>query len=196
MQTLKLAVVAGALALAAPANAQTYAQHDAAHHAAPAIVEALVEDVEQVEEKLIGLAEAIPESSWGWRPGEGVRSVGEVMLHVAADNYFIPAFTGVVPPAATGISGTSYESVQAYEARQLDKAAIIAELRTSFEHLKNVMRAADEAALGTTHEVFGMQMTGLRLWVMAATHLHEHLGQSIAYARSNGVVPPWSRQAE
>jgi len=31
------------------------------------------------------------------------------------------------------------------------------------------------------------------MWIGATTHLHEHLGQLIAYARSNGVVPPWSR---
>jgi hypothetical protein len=40
--------------------------------------------------------------------------------------------------------------------------------------------------------VFGSSMTGLDLWVLTTTHLHEHLGQLIAYARSNGVVPPWS----
>lgn len=194
MRTLKAASLIGALAIAAPAYAQTHTQHDAALGASPAIVQALIDDVEQVEQKLIGLAEAIPETSWAWRPGEGVRSVGQVMLHVAADNYFIPAFTGADAPASTGITGTSYPSVQAFEGRQLDKAATIAELRASFAHLKGVMRAVDDAALGANLDVFGMQMTGLRLWVMATTHLHEHLGQSIAYARSNGVVPPWSRQ--
>jgi uncharacterized damage-inducible protein DinB len=28
---------------------------------------------------------------------------------------------------------------------------------------------------------------------LLATHNHEHLGQMIAYARMNGIAPPWSR---
>jgi hypothetical protein len=55
------------------------------------------------------------------------------------------------------------------------------------------MQAVDDAALARSMEVFGTKMTGLDLWVLATTHLHEHLGQSIAYARANKVVPPWSR---
>jgi hypothetical protein len=55
------------------------------------------------------------------------------------------------------------------------------------------MGAADDAALARKMSVFGSEMSGTDLWVLTATHLHEHLGQLIAYARSNNVVPPWSR---
>lgn len=198
MHRFGIAVLVGAVALAMPTQleAQSYdTQVSTApgHAPASAIMEALLADIEQAESKLIALAEAMPASSWNWRPAEGVRSVGEVILHIAADNYFIPAFTGVAAPAETGIVVTSYPSVQAFESRELGKAEAIAEMRVSFEHLKRVMRGVDEAGLGATLDVFGTQMTGLRLWVLTATHLHEHLGQNIAYARSNGVVPPWSR---
>src|SRR5690606_42084896 len=64
----------------------------------------------------------------------------------------------------------------------------------SFVHLRAAMEGTDEAFLGRTVDLFGNQMSGLDLWVMTTTHLHEHLGQSIAYARSNGVVPPWSQR--
>lgn len=104
----------------------------------------LLRDIAEVEEKLVGLARAIPADKYGWRPGEGVRSVGEVFMHVAADNYVLPAGLGVAPAASTGIKAEDYNTVQ-------------------------------------------------RMWILATTHLHEHLGQSIAYARSNGIVPPWSR---
>ena len=192
MQTMRVAAVAVAIAFATPVAAQNaHAGHDAA--ATPAVMAALIADIEQVEEKMIALAEAIPESSYGWRPAEGVRSVGEVVLHVAADNYLIPAFAGATPPASTGIVATNYATVQAYENRQMAKAAAIAEMRESFAHLKRVMSGVAGPDLLTELQFFGNRTTGLELWVLTATHLHEHLGQSIAYARSNGIVPPWSR---
>ncbi|MGH7483072.1 MAG: DinB family protein, partial [Longimicrobiales bacterium] len=194
LRAVGIVAVAGlAIGLATPIAAQSATQTHVEHGASPAVMQALIADVEAVEEKFVALAEAMPEASHDWRPDEGVRSMTEVLMHVAADNYFIPVFAGTPAPATTGIEGTSYPSVQAFEARQVDKAAAIQELRTSFDHLMTVMRAVDEEALARVNEVFGQEVTGLELWVMATTHLHEHLGQSIAYARANDVVPPWSQ---
>lgn len=156
------------------------------------VMEAFMADIDQVERKLVALAEAIPEDMYDWRPADGVRSFSEVLLHLAADNYFIPAATGVPAPESTGILEDSYESVQAYEGRTVSREQALAELRESFEHLDSAMGAVDEAALADTVELFGQEFTGLRLWVLTTTHLHEHLGQLIAYARTNGVAPPWS----
>ncbi len=50
-------------------------------------------DVNEVQKKMVDLAKAIPESAYGWRPGSA-RSVGEVLLHVASDNYLIPIMMG------------------------------------------------------------------------------------------------------
>lgn len=185
-------LVAAGLAALTPAAAP--AQANPAPPAGKSTVgTALLRDVVSVERKLLGLAEAIPETSWAWRPGDGVRSVGAVVLHVAADNYFIPTAVGVAAPAATGIKAGDYPSVQAYEGRNASKAEAIQQLRESFVHLENALKAVDDAALAQNLDLFGMKMTGLDLWVLTTTHLHEHLGQLIAYARSNGVVPPWSR---
>jgi hypothetical protein len=41
--------------------------------------------------------------------------------------------------------------------------------------------------------MFGQSFTGQQAWLLATVHLHEHLGQGIAYARVNGIVPPWSK---
>ena len=157
------------------------------------VMQALMRDIEQAESKLVALAEAIPASSYDWRPAEGVRSVAEVFMHVAADNWFIPTAVGAAAPAATGITGDSYDSVLAYERRAATPAAALAEMRASFEHLERVMAGVDESKLHDPIDMFGHEATALDLWVLTATHLHEHLGQNIAYARSNGVVPPWSR---
>jgi uncharacterized damage-inducible protein DinB len=158
----------------------------------PPTVAALLRDLAQVEEKLTGLAEAMTAEAWAWRPGQGVRSTGEVVMHIAADNYFLPTPAGVAAPASTGIKPDDYSSVQAYEAQTFAKAEALAAMRASFAHLRAAMEQADEASLKRELSIFGSSMTGLELWVLTTTHLHEHLGQLIAYARSNGVVPPWS----
>ncbi|MGH7500574.1 MAG: DinB family protein [Longimicrobiales bacterium] len=149
--------------------------------------------VETVEQKLVGLAEAIPADKYGWRPGEGVRSVGEVVMHVAADNYLLPAMAGTAAPAATGIKADDYSSVQKYEQTVPAKDAAIAAMKESFAHLRQAMAAVPEDRLGESVSMFGQQSSLLGLWVLTTTHLHEHLGQMIAYARSNSIVPPWSR---
>ena len=113
-------------------------------------------DVNDVQKKFIDLAQAIPESAYAWRP-TGARSIGEVLLHVASDNYFIPIYMGKPAPAATNLVATDFKTLETFEKRKLTKAQIVSELEASFKHL------------------------------------HEHLGQLIAYARSNNIAPPWSR---
>jgi len=150
-------------------------------------------DVSGVQKKMIDLANALPESAYGWRPAPGVRSMGEVFKHVASDNYFIPIAMGTPAPAASGITATDMKSVSAYEARPLTKAQIVAELEASFNHLHGAMRTTTDANLAETIKFFGQDWSRQKAMVLTVTHLHEHLGQSIAYARSNNVVPPWSK---
>lgn len=153
----------------------------------------LAKDVADVESKIVGLANAMPESAWAWRPGPGVRSVAEVFTHVAADNYFMPAALGTATPADVAISGTDYKTVGVYEGKTRSRAQIIAEVQRSFGFLKTAMAAAPADKLGAPMKIFGTESTAQATWISTTTHLHEHLGQLIAYARSNKVVPPWSK---
>ncbi|HEX6132375.1 MAG TPA: DinB family protein [Longimicrobiales bacterium] len=177
----------------APAAVRAQAHPSAHHGARPAAIDALLRDLAAVEEKLTGLAEAMPDAAYAWRPGAGVRSTGEVVMHIAADNYFLPTAKGVAAPEATGIRAGEYPTVQAFETRSATKAEALQEMRASFAHLRTAVEQSDEAFLARELDLFGSRMSGLDLWVMTTTHLHEHLGQLIAYARTNGVVPPWSR---
>jgi uncharacterized damage-inducible protein DinB len=146
--------------------------------------------IEIAHDKFVRLAQAMPEETYDWRPMDGVRSVGEVFVHVAADNWYGPALLGI--PAPDGIGVTSEPaSVRAYQERALPKDDVIAELEASFQHLRDAANATgdrvdDETTLGGNTITYG------DLWVRLITHMHEHLGQSIAYARANEVVPPWS----
>jgi uncharacterized damage-inducible protein DinB len=152
----------------------------------------LLADIGQVEKKMIALARAIPDDKAGWRPSPGTRSTSEVLMHVASDNYLIPAAIGFPADASTGIKGEDYNTAVAFEKRTVTKAQAIEALEKSFTNLRTALRETPDAKLGAPVTMFGQPFTMQQAWIMATTHLHEHLGQLIAYARSNGVTPPWS----
>jgi uncharacterized damage-inducible protein DinB len=152
----------------------------------------LLNDLGNVEKKVVSLAKAIPESAYAWRPSTDVRSTGEVFQHIAADNYFMPALMDLPVPKETGIT-KEYKTAAAFEKRTMNRDAVIAELEKSFAFLRTSMNATTDAQLNTPMGVFGQKSTTRGLWIATVTHLHEHLGQLIAYARSNKVTPPWSK---
>jgi len=182
-------VLLAALASAAPLLAQAPA---AGPGGPPSWMGEMHRDVNQAQKKMIDLANAIPESAYDWRPSPGTRSVGEAFLHVASDNYFIPIAMGKPAPASSGIT-SDMATVGAYEKRKLSKAQIVAELEASYKHLHEGMALTTDANAAEPIPFFGQQWTRMRAMTLTVTHLHEHLGQVIAYARSNNVVPPWSR---
>jgi len=184
--SVRFAVLNGAFALlcAVPAAAQS---------GAGTITADLLADVTDVEKKFIALAKAIPADKYDWRPGAGVRSVGEVVRHVASDNYLIPAGLGYAADASTGIKGDDYKTAMAFEAKKSTKDQTVADLEKSFAHLKQSMQATTPAKLSEQVKLFGQPFTMQRAWILGTTHLHEHLGQLIAYARTNSVKPPWSQ---
>ena len=153
----------------------------------------LIRDVTEVERKIVGLARAMPAATYDWRPGKGVRSTSEVFMHVASDNYFLPAAMGTSAPAETGINGKEYQSAVAFEKRTLTRDQVIAELEKSFAFLKKAMADAPDSSLDAPLDLFGKKTTNRAMWISTATHLHEHLGQLIAYARISNVIPPWSK---
>jgi uncharacterized damage-inducible protein DinB len=139
-------------------------------------------EVSNLEKKYVGLAEAIPAEKYGWRPAENARSVSEVLMHVAGANYMLPGMVGVKAPE--GISRDMEKKVTA-------KDQVLAEVKKSFGHLRET--ASVSADPEKTVKVFGMEMSQRGFLTFLGGHLHEHLGQLIAYARSNGVKPPWAR---
>lgn len=182
-----------AAALAGIGALPAAAQQTAAATATAPVVNDLLNDVAQVERKFLALARAIPAEKYDWRPGDGVRSVAEVFKHVTSDNYFIPAMAGVPADPATGITGGDYKTAAAFEQRQMSRDSVIAALEKSFAHLKQAMSGTTADRLDESVNMFGRSVTLQQTWILATTHLHEHLGQSIAYARTNGIVPPWSQ---
>ena len=187
--TIRIATTAAVLlALAVPAGAQT----PAAAPARAGLMGDLIRDIGQVEKKIVGLAKSLPQSAYDWRPGKGVRSTGEVFMHVAADNYFLPVLMGTAAPAETKIT-KEYSTAEAFEKRPMTREAVVTELEKSFAFLKTSMNAMQDSALDSPLELFGQKNTNRGLWISTVTHLHEHLGQLIAYSRANNITPPWSK---
>jgi uncharacterized damage-inducible protein DinB len=132
--------------------------------------------------KLVQLANAIPQEKYTWRPGTGVRSVSEVLNHVTGANYYVASFAGVRRPAGAAVPADSVS----------DKARVIAALQASIEFIRTNLRSASDADLDKPATMFGQATTIRNVWATVVTHAHEHLGQMIAYARTNNVTPPWS----
>lgn len=167
---LGISLLAGA---AAPATAQT----------TPGVRGELIVQLDAAADKLEQLAQAIPQEKYSWRPGEGVRSVSEVLMHVTGGNLMLPGFAGFQP--TMGYERSMDRSVT-------DKAQVIDMMKRSFDELRGAIRALSDADLEKTTTMFGRETTYRNVYLTTVIHTHEHLGQLIAYARTNGIVPPWS----
>ena len=171
LRTLLLPTVVVSLALAAgPSHAADYRSD-------------ILADIEGLETKIVGLAQAIPTDKYGWRPQDGVRSVSEALMHTAAANFFLPSLLGVDVPE--GINPQQLESITG-------KDEAVETLKKSFAQLRQMVEASKARELDDTLNMFGSETTVAGALHAAVSHSHEHLGQMIAYARSVGTVPPWS----
>ncbi len=173
-----LAALAVAFALAAP-PAPIRAQAPPA----PASFKAeIIRSMEDAEKKLVALAERFPQEKYSWHP-EGARSTSEVFMHVASGNYTFATFLGT--PRLEGTTGAALAKIT-------DKPKVIETLKASFAHIKAAIQNAPD--IDKPIKLFGRDATVREAMLVAATHCHEHLGQLIAYARVNGIVPPWSEE--
>lgn len=140
---------------------------------------------EMSSRKLVALSEAIPAEKFTWSPGEGVMSIGRVYMHIARYNYYYPQNSlGIEVPE--GIDLEQLESIT-------DKERVREILQQSIEHVRSVVGELSESDLAAQTTLYGRQVPGWTVLLQLLAHMNEHVGQSIAYARMNQVVPPWSR---
>jgi uncharacterized damage-inducible protein DinB len=142
--------------------------------------------LDEQAQKVISLAEAVPQDKYTWSPSAGVRSTAEVYLHIALANYAFASFLGVKPPEGFTFKG--------FEKSTTDKAKIVEQLKRSFDNLKQAVRESTDLEKGV--KVFGSDATARDAILRSLAHNGEHMGQSIAYARMSGIVPPWTAAEE
>jgi uncharacterized damage-inducible protein DinB len=137
-----------------------------------------------VSRQLVALAEATPAEKFAWRPAAGVRSVSEVYMHIAMANFYLLSVTGPAMPA---------DMKPEMEKTVTAKADVIAWLKRSLEAVRVAHLAVTPADLQRKVKIFGTDATVDGMYLRIVIHANEHMGQSVAYARMNGIVPPWSR---
>ncbi|HEY2461688.1 MAG TPA: DinB family protein [Candidatus Acidoferrum sp.] len=179
-----------AISLSGVASAQDKPVSTAATAAAPTAgaKAEFLDEVAYYEQRYTRLAEAVPADKYGWRPSEGVRSIGEVYAHITAANYGIARSLGTAPPAGLDMKGIM--------ATAGDKAKVVQGLKDSFAHFRKAIAAINDSDVDKSQKMFGSQTTVRGAFIKITGHMGEHLGQSIAYARMNGIVPPWTEEAQ
>jgi len=136
------------------------------------------------ESEFVRLAEAIPADKYTWRPSPEVRTIAQVFLHASAANYNLYKLVG--SPTPSGVDTKTLEQ------STTDKEKIIATLKASYTHAKAAIRAMPDTDLEKTLDWNGGKITERGVLLYIVQHIAQHLGQQIAYARSIGVVPPWT----
>ncbi len=137
-----------------------------------------------VSRQLTELAEAFPAEKFAWRPAPGVRSTSEVFMHIAAANFYLLSVTG--PQAPAEINRPDFEKTVTA------KPDVIDWLKRSLDAVKTAHASVTPADLQRRIKVFNRDATVDGMYLRILVHANEHMGQLVAYARMNGVTPPWS----
>ncbi len=174
---LLLSLAMAAFAAAAPAAPAAVAAPTSGYRAE------FLRGMDDWGKKLVDLAEAMPADKYTWRPGEGVRSVGEVYIHVAQANFGLPRVWGAAPARV---------DMKALAAQATDKAKVVDTLKRSLDRVRQAVLATPDSDLDRKIRIRDHDGTVREMMSLIWQHNNEHLGQSIAYARMNGVVPPWT----
>ena len=143
----------------------------------------LLKDMGDVEKKVIDLANAVPADKYSWAPTPEVRNTAASYVHMAQSNHQVLRALGIEPPEGAG----------EMEETITEKDEVIAALEASFAALSKAIKSVSDDDLDTMVPFFGREWSKRHVLMLLAGHFHEHLGQAIVYARSVGVVPPWSR---
>jgi len=190
MKRILLTLIAGLVVLIAGAAASAQsADNAAADKTAPSydMKGQSLADLQVVQTKMVALANAIPTDKLTWRPSPDSRSFAEVFLHVAGERYQILGMGGAVPPA--DFHGKTYEK------STTDKAQIVAELNKTWDFAQKTINGMSNADFAKLLPSLGPQANDGDVVYILVADAHEHLGQLVAYARVNGIVPPWTAEA-
>lgn len=138
-----------------------------------------------VSRQLLALAQAIPAEKYSWRPAPGVRSVSEVFMHIAIANFYLLSITGPKMPAEI----TSDEMEETVKS----KPEVIGYLERSLDAVKEARAHLKPGDLQRKVFIQGKTVDVDGMYLRIIVHDNEHMGQLVAYARMNGIVPPWSK---
>lgn len=183
MTVLGAAMMAAALGGAGTASAQMGSMNMSA------MKDAQVADLQTMKDKFTSLGAAFTDEQWDWKPMDGVRSVKDVIVLMSAEGNLFPTMWGGT--AATGAGANFREEMARLNA--MSRTELLTEVGKAFDNIIGQAKGMDDAARMKPVKFFGQDTNSAGAVFMAQSDMHEHLGQLIAYARTNHVVPPWSR---
>ena len=178
----KLLVVLALVALLVPSFALA---QDSPHGIRGEVVASMMDAGGKIQE----LATAIPDGKYTWKPNKDVRSTGQVFLHVVAANYMLPSLVGVQSPIGM-------DELMKLDTQTMEPAKIRQMLKDSYAWATKAITDTPDSELEAEMDFFGQKMTKRAGLLVLASHSHEHLGQLIAYARSNNITPPWTAREQ
>ncbi len=192
MKKTILALLLVSLSLSVPVNVVSAQSSDsaAADHTPPSYdmkAQSLL-DLERVQQKFVDLANAVPADKLTWRPSPDARSFAEVLMHVAGERYGILGLMGAEAPA--GFDRKTFEK------STTDRAQIVAELNKSWAFAQKTINGMTNADFAKLLPKLGPQANAGDVVYILVGDAHEHLGQAVAYARVNSIVPPWTVEAK
>ena len=188
-QWSRIAAQAAVVALAVIAPPHTLVAQDALNASSAAHVrESYLTDLDTLHAKIMALANAIPADKYSWRPAAGVRSLSEAFMHIASEwSFYAPRSIGGKEPADFGVPREKLAALEKITA----KTEVIDQLEKAWVYGRAQVAAADPSQLTGKYKPWGITLDQAAFAM--TDDLHEHLGQLIAYARSIGVKPPWSK---
>jgi len=139
---------------------------------------------DRLSSRIVSLCSKMTQRQLDWRPTPAVKSMIEVLGHLNATQWRLASFTGTAVPSDLDLKALE---------KLTEKSAVLTALKRSNAHARATVAALDNAAMERSAEVWGRPSTVRFAVLLIVAHQAEHLGQAIAYGRSQGVVPPWSR---
>ena len=141
-------------------------------------------DFKNIEGYFLRAAEKMPEENYGFRPSPDVRTFGQIVAHVADDQYNLCA------PAKGETRKAAYTQIESTLSK---KADLVAALKEAFAYCDGAYDALTDAAGAEAVKGFKnkgrFDMLNWNLW-----HTWEHYGNVVVYLRMKGLVPPTSEK--
>lgn len=140
----------------------------------------------QIKTPIIRTAEKVGEDLYAFKPTPDVRSLGQLIGHIADGNYGICSMASGMKPAARGI-----------EKSATTKAALQKALADSFAFCEQAVASMDEKkSVEMIKGIDGSMQPRLMVLAFNNSHLNEHYGNLVTYMRLKGIVPPSSEPAK
>lgn len=128
-------------------------------------------------------AEVVPEDLYAFRPTEEVRTLGQILAHVANSQFMF----------CSAAAGEESPNTENFEETRTTKEQIMAALEEGFAYCDGVYGKMSDEGGTAMRTFFGQQMAASGVLAFNSAHNYEHYGNLVTYMRINGIVPPSSR---